>query len=144
MKHSISTQITIQASPEKVWNILMDYEEYPNWNPFVSKIEGGQKEKQRLKVQLPGMKFKPTIVKSVQNEKFEWLGHLLFKGLFDGNHCFHIEKIDNQSCKFIHQEHFSGILVKMFLKKLNGETLDGFKAMNEALKKRAETKKQAE
>ena len=36
----ISTQIQIDATAEKVWLVLMTFENYPDWNPFVRKIEG--------------------------------------------------------------------------------------------------------
>ena len=37
---SINTEITINASTEIVWKVLMDFENYSNWNPFVTRIEG--------------------------------------------------------------------------------------------------------
>ena len=32
------TEITINASINKVWKILTDFKEYPNWNPFIKEI----------------------------------------------------------------------------------------------------------
>ena len=48
--------------------------------------------------------------------------------------------IDNNdgTTTFIQSEKFNGILVGPFAKKLVRETMDGFVAMNEALKKRVE------
>lgn len=40
MKATIETQISIQATPQQVWNVLMDVEQYPEWNPFVKKLVG--------------------------------------------------------------------------------------------------------
>ena len=31
----LRTEIVIQASPENVWKILTDLENYPRWNPFI-------------------------------------------------------------------------------------------------------------
>lgn len=137
MKASIETSILIDASPEKVWNTLTDFNSYPAWNPFVQRLEGNVKEGNKIKIQLPGMKFKPTVLTFAKNKKFEWLGNFLFKGIFDGNHIFELMEKEHQTL-FIHRENFSGILVKMLLKKVGKETEEGFKKMNEALKQRVE------
>ena len=37
---SIQTEIMIAVSPEKVWNIIQDFENYGEWNPFITSIRG--------------------------------------------------------------------------------------------------------
>ena len=34
----IKTEIIINSKPEKVWNILTNFEKYPEWNPFIKSI----------------------------------------------------------------------------------------------------------
>ena len=58
--------------------------------------------------------------------------------MFNGNHYFRLEKIDNTTTKFIHGEHFSGWLSGLILYLTEKETLRVFKAINEALKAKAE------
>ncbi|WP_236025435.1 SRPBCC family protein [Flavobacterium geliluteum] len=36
----IKTQIIIHASPDKVWAVLTDFENYPNLNSFIKSITG--------------------------------------------------------------------------------------------------------
>jgi hypothetical protein len=36
----IKTEIPIGAPASAVWSILMDFERYPEWNPFIKKISG--------------------------------------------------------------------------------------------------------
>ena len=38
----LQTEILINAPAEKVWGILMDFEKFPEWNPFILSIEGKQ------------------------------------------------------------------------------------------------------
>lgn len=40
---TIHTSIDIAAPPEKVWAALTDYERYPEWNPFMRRIEGDRR-----------------------------------------------------------------------------------------------------
>ena len=39
----IKTEIIIDSKPEKVWEVLTDFENYPTWNPFIQNISGEQK-----------------------------------------------------------------------------------------------------
>ncbi len=85
------------------------------------------------------MKFKPT-VKIVQEEKeLAWLGKLITKSLFMGQHHFLIEQINDEYCRFVHREVFQGVLATMIWKNLSKNTELGFIKMNEALKNYCES-----
>jgi hypothetical protein len=139
---TIETWIDISASPARVWDVLTNFDAYPQWNPFITRITGIPSEGTRLRVHIKppgrsGMTFKPTIVALTRQQKFTWLGHLLLPGLFDGEHSFQIEGHGN-SCRFHQSERFSGILVALFGAGLFDATRHGFEAMNTALKEQAE------
>lgn len=40
MSRSIRAEITIQAEPQRVWEILTRFEGYPEWNPFIIRAQG--------------------------------------------------------------------------------------------------------
>ena len=40
MTKNISTEILINASKEKVWTILTDFDNYKSWNPFMINSSG--------------------------------------------------------------------------------------------------------
>lgn len=138
MKLALKTEITINAKPQKVWEVLTNFSDYPNWNPFIKSIEGDVKQENQIKAVLSDMTFKPIVLKFEPNKEFRWKGKLLVKGLFDGEHYFQLIENKNGTTTFVHGEHFSGILVGMFKKKLMNETNAGFIAMNEALKEKVE------
>jgi hypothetical protein len=142
MNKSIRTEIIINASKEKVWNILSNFSAYPGWNPFIIHIAGEQSKGSRLAVTLLNGKkefaMKPRVVSVVPNQYFDWLGSLFIKGLFDGHHYFEIEEVSPTQVRFIHGEHFSGILSGMILRSIADETRNNFIKMNNALKERAE------
>lgn len=141
----IVTEIEIEASPENVWQILMDFAAYPKWNPFIKSIEGKPQVEAGLKVfiQPPGssgMNFSPTVTAFERAKNFQWKGRLLLPGIFDGTHSFIIEPVNENRVLFIHSEQFSGLLVPILWRKLNTGTRRGFNEMNVALKKEAERK----
>src|SRR5690606_40996364 len=98
MAKEIKTEIVIHSSPEKIWKILTDFENYPNWNPFITYINGNVEKGNKIVVNInppngSKMVFKPTILTIIENKELVWQGKVLFKGLFDGTHKF--ELIDN-------------------------------------------------
>jgi len=143
--HEIKTEIEIAATPEQVWSILIDFNAYPQWNPFTRSITGTVNTGERLKIVVQpagdkGMTFLPTVLVALPNQELRWLGHFLLPGIFDGEHYFQIETISPDRVRFIHGEKFSGILVGLYKSKLDGGTKSGFIAMNQALKVLAEAK----
>ena len=138
----LRTQIEIEATPDRVWEILTDFAAYPEWNPFIQAIQGQAAAGSKLEVRIepPGgraMTFKPTVLEAAPRRELRWLGRVLVPGLFDGEHSLRIEPIGDSRVRFVQAERFSGVLVPLFGKSLE-KTQRGFTAMNEALKRRAE------
>mgnify|MGYP003684440285 FL=1 len=140
----IITSIQIQASPEKVWSVLTDYNSYGEWNSFIKSIKGEVAVDQVIEAHVcppesNEMTFKPVVLVFDENKELRWRGKLLFSGIFDGEHRFVLRANEDGSTEFIHAEKFSGILVPFMKKMLNGPTKNGFVQMNEALKKKVES-----
>ncbi|PKG41568.1 SRPBCC domain-containing protein [Psychroflexus sp. MES1-P1E] len=138
MTKQIKTSITINASRQKTWEILTDFEKYSDWNSFIKSVSGEVIVGNRIKVKLQGMIFKPVVMTFKENIEFKWLGHLLYKGLFDGEHRFYLTDNEDGSVNFEQSENFSGILVNLFSKSLDKNTRNGFEQMNKELKVLAE------
>ncbi len=139
----VRTQIVINAPAEKVWQILTDFARYPQWNPFIKSITGEPKVGNTITARIEppgaqGMTFKPTVLAFIANREFRWKGKLFVKGLFDGEHIFQLTPNADGTTTLLHREVFTGILVPLFAKMLDTNTLQGFQQMNEALKLRAE------
>ena len=137
----ISNEILINSSAENVWAIITDFENFPNWNPFIKTASGKIKVGARLKFFIQplggkGMTFKPVVQKVEPERELRWLGRLYLPWLFDGEHALVI-KTSNGNVHFIQSEKFTGILVP-FARDLLGGTARGFEEMNIALKKQAE------
>lgn len=139
----IRTSIEIETEPTVVWDILMDFEAYNEWNPFIRSIDGAAVEGARIDVQLGAsgkkpMSFTPVVQETSAPKRFSWLGSVVTKGIFDGKHQFELEEIDSGT-RFHQYEEFSGFLAPLMLAAIGKTTTRGFEEMNAALKTRAET-----
>jgi hypothetical protein len=139
----LHSEIEIDAPAERVWHLLTDFASYPRWNPFIRRISGEPARGERLEARIEppgglGMTFKPKVLNAEPNRKLRWLGHLLVPGLFDGEHSFAIEPLEENRVRFIQREAFKGLLVPLFARSLETNTQRGIEEMNRALKERAE------
>lgn len=143
MARTLTTQIEIAAPARVVWGILLDFEHYPEWNPFVKEISGTARVGSRLDitVQPPGgrrMSFEPTVLVADAPRELRWLGRVGLPRIFDGEHSFVLEERGEERVSLTHSECFRGILVPLLWKGLDTDTRAGFEQMNRALKQRAE------
>lgn len=139
----LHTSIEIDAPIALVWEILVDFERYPYWNPFVTNISGPQQVGERLTVELTPDGGRPMVMRPHVRvfdpvREFRWLGHLGFPGLFDGEHRFELEDLGGGRTRLVHAEQFRGVLVPLLWLMIRRGTTAGFLAMNAALKRRAE------
>jgi hypothetical protein len=139
----IRSQIEIAAPAAGVWQILTDFEAYPAWNPFIVKVSGRPEVGARLRAQFrlrsgPGMTFRPRVTKVEAERELRWFGSLVIPGIFEGEHIFLIEPLDEGRVRFRQEERFTGVLVPLFGFFI-GSTRKGFERMNEALKSLAES-----
>ncbi len=139
----LHSEIEIAASAERVWDILTDFASYPQWNPFIRRISGEPTVGEHLEVRLEppggmGITLRPTVLRAEPNRLMRWVGHLLVPGLFDGEHSLAIQPLEENRVRFVQHEAFEGVLVPLFARSLDNNTLRGCEQMNWALKVRAE------
>lgn len=136
----IRTEIVIEAPRKTVWQVLMDFDHYADWNPFIIDIKGkaskGEKLATTMLLSEKERGFKPTVMEVEAEKRFEWKGKMPL-GAFSGQHYFKLEDAGNGHTKLIHGEHFSGWLRKIIMNKIGEETHQAFIAMNRALAEEA-------
>jgi uncharacterized protein YndB with AHSA1/START domain len=49
-RKEIRAEIEIDASAERVWQLLTDFSTFPDWNPFISRADGEARNGARLEV----------------------------------------------------------------------------------------------
>lgn len=139
--HVIDTSVVIDADPGRVWDILMDFAGYREWNPFILTAAGEARVGSVLTVEIRppqqrAMTHRPTVTEVEPGRRLRWLGRLAVPGLFAGRHEYLVEA-DGSGTLFRHREEFRGLLVPLLRRTLR-QTEEGFHAMNQALKLRAE------
>jgi hypothetical protein len=140
----IKTEIILKnGSVEDAWKILTNFEEYPAWNTFITKITGQKAIGQSLLVDITppnGKKstFNPILIKFSENKEIRWVGKIGFKWLFCGEHYFKLEVVDKNTTRFIHGEIFTGILTPLFMLLAHKQIVAGFNLMNEQLNRELE------
>lgn len=142
MSHVVTTQIAIDAPPERVWSAFTDFESYPQWSRFVKSISGDLVTGGRLTVRLGpsdsnGLTFKPRITEYREGTVLEWLGHLVVPGIFDGRHRFELSRTSDGNTLLTQGETFGGITIPFVTSSLAGMARS-FDAFNESLKARVE------
>ena len=140
---TIETQIKANSTPEKIWKILINFEEYKLWNPFMIKVVGDAKLGSKIMVKIQTVRGKqrtyyPTITRLEINKELRWKGKSFLPGIFDGERIFIIEKSTDNKVSFIHKEIFTGLGVKLVGDKLDEDLRESFDKMNIALKTKAE------
>jgi hypothetical protein len=140
---TIETNIIINSTPEKIWDVLTNFEEYELWNPFMTKVIGNAYLGSKIEVNIMTISGKkrtyyPIITKTEKNKELRWKGKSFLPGIFDGERIFSLEKSDDDKISFSHKEIFRGLGVKLVGNKLDESLRESFVKMNEALKARAE------
>ena len=138
----LETRVEIDATREEVWEVLTATDAYPDWNPFITEVEGCfvAGERVRLTMRLPGKKpmtLRPRVVEAAPAARLRWSGRLWVRGLCDAQHEFHLSETPRGTTEVVQVETFRGVLVP-FLGRAIATTRLGFEAMDSALRARAE------
>ena len=110
---SVHSELLIEASPEKIWKVLMDKADYEKWNQVLIPIEGDIKKGNNLRYKLiqpdgNAIEIEMKVVQLVPLKLLNQRGG--FPGIFTFNHRYILEPIGNNTKVIIHED-FKGIVV---------------------------------
>lgn len=143
MSREIRTAIELTAAPESVWQVLTDFAEYPNWNPFIRKVEGELRVGQVLEFTVAtgpdsAIVSRAQILALDEQRRLVWGGSAPL-GLFRGEHTFLIHG-GGSGVRFENNERFTGLLAPVLVRSRRLQMQRrAFEAQNAALKRRLET-----
>jgi len=138
----VRTEIEIDAPVERVWEALLDFSSYPQWNPFITSVQGEPNVDGRLRVEMTtsegsALVLHPVVVHIEPQSELRWATKLWVRRIFDGEHFFQLQRVDDGRTRLINCEEFDGLLVQYMGRRLT-QMARGFVGMNQALKKRVE------
>lgn len=115
----IKESITINSSPQEVWNTLTHIDQWSSWNPLIqnAKLNGELLPGTTFNWKTGGMKIKSTIHTAMPHERFGWTGKAI------GSNAIHNWEIESKNGQVVvtMEESMDGWLVKMMRKKIQKE-----------------------
>jgi hypothetical protein len=138
----VEDRIGVQAPAEVIWEIVADLDRWAEWNPTYPEASGVIRigEPLALTLALPGQspqEIRPRVVEWVPNEQLHWQLSML-SGAIKTLRYIEIEALSEEGCVVDNGEIFQGLMGPSLGRRMAGTVRSGFRAMNEALKERAE------
>lgn len=143
----IEHRIGIAAPKDVIWESLYDLTSWPEWNPLYPRADGAIRIGNALELDLalpgrPVQVIRPVILDWAPEDHIHWRLSMA-GGMIKSVRFIEIEPLSERGCVFSNGELFSGLLAPVALPRLGRSIHQGFTAMGEALKARAEARWQA-
>ena len=135
----IYSDVEVKAGPGVVWDVITGFDNFPDWNPFITNCSGDLTEGSTLEMKLspPGsdeIAVSSKVVSAMAPKEFRWSAG---GPLFNSEHVTTIQPIGDQRVRVVQRGMYSGLLTPF-----KGGQIDkikqGMDAMNEAIVKQAE------
>jgi hypothetical protein len=145
MKKQIWSEILIDAPLPCAWAVLSDTRRYPDWNPFIRRLDGPLEPGERLSASVRirpehTLHFRALLIRVLDEREIRWIGRAGIAGFLDAEHSIAIEADDDRRTRVIHQAVISGLFVPVLWPFLKKPLHAGFASMNEALRARVESR----
>lgn len=139
----VEHRVRFPGTREAAWEILTRADLFPDWNPYVKKMEGILQPGETLRVTIVQENWKlpivvrPKIVTATAPAVLHWHGSILVSGFLETDHSFHFAEVGEGEVEFVQREEFRGWLAHRM--KDNGSqryTFEAFERMDLALAER--------
>ena len=145
----IRTTADIHASPQQVWDVLRNLSAYKDWNPYITRADGGVEVggTLTLRLELPGgetLTVQPVVLEAEAPRELRWLWAKGFSGLCDTEQCLILVPKRENRTHVIHRITCTGLALSLpgigpaTNARLETNFRQGLEAMNRALKSRAQ------
>ena len=136
--------IDIDAPVERVWGVLTDSDQYPEWNPLIKGIKGrlARGERVTCAFSAEGKTFKVQVeISQCDGHKLVWVGtqQSFLNKVARGEHYFELVALEGGRTRIFHGERFTGLAFEIPWSKLEPIVNPAYNAFNDALKKRVES-----
>lgn len=144
-RRELKASIDIQALPEEVWRVLMDFPAYLEWSRYLLSVEGSAVPGSFLHIRLGRSErdfrlWKAMVLQVTPAKTFRWLANPGVPGLLDREHGFFLEYLLDGGTRLRQTVSFSGILPLFLWRRLEPATAEGCTDFNNAIKRRVESR----
>lgn len=137
---TVRVETIIPASRQAVWDVLVDFARYPEWNPFTIRVEtsGRIGDAVKMDVMLAGkpMKMRERMRVYEPLQRVGWGLQIGFGVLLDCTRVQELEELGERETRYVCHESFRGLSVPLFFKRYERPMQDGFEAAARALARR--------
>ncbi len=140
--NEVEVFVKVDAPPEVVWEVLLSFDHYPEWNPLSRKVEGIEvagTEQQSGDDPADARRFleSPMIVTVEPYRRLAWLDRFILPFALDRYHEFYLQPIDDgRRTQLLQRETVRGALSSLVFDEAKVER--AFISMNKAIAARAE------
>ncbi len=144
MSFEVVSELEIKAPREIVWSVLTDVGAWAEWSTWLAwdggEMAAGARPKLRLTPpQGGGYSFSPEVLVFEAPWHLAWVGRTGIAGVFDGEHHFVLTEVA-EGTRLENRERYSGLLSPLMKRlPMMKDAGAGFEAMNQEIRKRAET-----
>lgn len=136
---SFEASSIIDASPERIWEILIDGRHYPDWDSGVLSVTGRIAPAETIRVvsaAAPGRTFPVKVTHFSPKRSMTWSGGMPL-GLFNGVRTFTLDPATDGSTRFSVREEYTGPLLAVMWRSMP-DLGPSFETFANGLKQRAE------
>lgn len=136
----IRTELTVAASPGRVWSILTDVRSWSEWTSILTHGRGLAAVGSPLsfRIRIPGLAPLPVMAKVVRADPERaliWRGGA--PGLLTGEHAFELREVP-EGTRIFHHERFEGVLAGPLIGRVENKIERAYQLVNEDLRRRVE------
>jgi uncharacterized protein YndB with AHSA1/START domain len=139
----VSDEVEIAAPVERVWEILIDFENYDSWNSFCPSIRNRALEVDEAVEMMTdlgnGLQKQIEFIRSiVPNQEISWGMANAPRDAIHALRTQRLTRVDEHSCRYVSDDVFSGVAVEPMLAAFGKPIEDGFNRCARELKRHAE------
>ncbi|WP_435319988.1 SRPBCC family protein [Haloarchaeobius sp. TZWSO28] len=140
--NEVEAAIDIDAPVDVVWTVLTDFEQYSEWNPYITDASGAATEGSRVEIRLTAqggrtIRLEPRLDTVIENEVLEWSAQYLAPRLFHERHTIELEPFGEGQTNVVQHIEFTGLSTDQMFSEASIRA--GLEAMNRELKERTES-----
>lgn len=116
---TVRTEVMIHAPAQRIWDLILDFQDYPRWNPSIRRVRGRAVVGEPAVLWVPLFPVGPCLPVFViffevePPRRLRWMGTLLTRSLFCGDHRFILSPEEDGATRLIQEETFHGMLVPL-------------------------------